>query len=199
MLAGSTGKSGEPISGSRGCDNMPQGRLRPGRPQRNASGDQNGAGHRTSHAARDSGGNPPRVQHAATARTTPPNRPLVLSLPQHPCLYSDVNATSCCGKLPQRRVGPSLCILVMASLVSVLVPLYFLSPTVISFVQSGALRPPAVFGSGIRTMLPCHGCTTPSLPSHPFASAPVTFPPPIRLDPSAKDILLRAQGQSSEG
>ena len=47
----------------------------------------------------------------------------------------------------------------------------------------GGLRPPAVFGSGIRTPSPCLGCITPSLPFHPLASTPINDPSPIRLDP----------------
>ena len=49
----------------------------------------------------------------------PPDRPLAPSLPRHPCLYSVVLDTTCCSLLPQRRVSPSLCILVLASLAAV--------------------------------------------------------------------------------
>ena len=121
----------------------------------------------------------------------PPDRPLALSLLcVYPCLYSDANAISCCGKLPQRRVGPSLRILVMASLVSVFVPLHFLSPGFSSFVQNGALRPPAVGGSGIRT--PCLVMGVQPIPCHPIPlhPRPSPFLPPSELNPQQNIFFL---------
>ena len=66
--------------------------------------------------------------------------------------------------------------------------------------KNGAQRPPAVFGSGIRT-LPCAlSWTYYPVPCHPLASTPhhLSAPQPP-WHPIADDILHRAQGQSPGG
>ena len=91
--------------------------------------------------------------------------------------------------LPQGRVGPSF-VHFGVGFIGINAGALLLSGShmFLSLVQNGALRPPAVFGSGIRTLSPCDGWATPSLPPHPVASTPITVPVPIRLDPPLQKI-----------
>ena len=123
----------------------------------------------------------------------PPDKPLALSLPQHPSLHSDVHDTACCSLLRQRRGSPCFCLFGVG----------FIDISVGAFItQALVLCKMASCCVWVRNLnpaaLPWVFKPFPVIPSR--ASTPVTVPPPpSALTHHLRRYFFRAQRQSPDG